>query len=242
MSYPTPTRFARKKFARQEVWPPNLWSIVSIHVERASVLTHLIGACARDCASRLSRRGRLDDAAAICQRMKGSLLVLWYLNSNLGVLLVFFASLRGWAVFTSLFPTGPCSEPNSKHREYRRSPKPHSFPLGLHLIYPKWYVPALPPRLLDTGTNTTYPEQPPKRKAPAEAPKPRQSKLAKEHNVTAQEESEIREAFSLFSEPMEGERYGVIPTSDVRSAMMYVPPSFPHFLNIPFSLAPRSDH
>ncbi|KEZ39049.1 hypothetical protein SAPIO_CDS10429 [Scedosporium apiospermum] len=51
-------------------------------------------------------------------------------------------------------------------------------------------------------------------------PKPRQSRLAKEHNVTAQEESEIKEAFSLFAEPMEGEREGVIPTSDVRSAMI----------------------
>lgn len=40
--------------------------------------------------------------------------------------------------------------------------------------------------------------------------------------MTAQEESEITEAFSLFAEPMEGEKYGVMPTSDVRSAMMYV--------------------
>ncbi|CAI4210227.1 unnamed protein product [Parascedosporium putredinis] len=46
------------------------------------------------------------------------------------------------------------------------------------------------------------------------APKPRQTKLAKEHNVTAQEEAEIKEAFSLFSEPMEGEKHGVIPTND----------------------------
>lgn len=52
------------------------------------------------------------------------------------------------------------------------------------------------------------------------APKPRQTKLAKEHNVTAQEEAEIKEAFSLFSEPMEGEKHGVIPTNDVRSAMI----------------------
>ncbi|SPN98907.1 related to calmodulin [Cephalotrichum gorgonifer] len=65
-------------------------------------------------------------------------------------------------------------------------------------------------------------EMPPKRKAPPaqEAPKPRLSKLARENNVTAQEESEIREAFSLFAEPMDGEKYGVIPTGDVRSAMI----------------------
>ena len=80
-----------------------------------------------------------------------------------------------------------------------------------------------------TGRETNMPRgQPPKRKAPAEAPKPRLSKLAKEHNVTAQEESEIREAFSLFAEPMEGERYGVMPTNDVRSAMMCVPPLSSH--------------
>ncbi|PHH52528.1 Centrin-1 [Ceratocystis fimbriata CBS 114723] len=68
----------------------------------------------------------------------------------------------------------------------------------------------------------------PKRKAQAistgekttSAPRQRLSKLAKEHNVTAQEESEIREAFSLFSEPMKGEKDGVIPTPDVRAAMV----------------------
>ncbi|EMT65202.1 hypothetical protein FOC4_g10011180, partial [Fusarium odoratissimum] len=73
--------------------------------------------------------------------------------------------------------------------------------------------------------------QPPKRKAPATsataAPKARQSKLAKEHNVTAQEEGEIREAFSLFAEPMDGEKHGVLPIDDVKSALIAlgVPPS-----------------
>lgn len=63
-------------------------------------------------------------------------------------------------------------------------------------------------------------------KAAAAAARP--SKLAKEHDITAQEEAEIREAFDLFSEPMEGEKEGVIPTSDVRRAMMYVnSPFFP---------------
>ncbi|KAK6855741.1 hypothetical protein PG995_007892 [Apiospora arundinis] len=56
--------------------------------------------------------------------------------------------------------------------------------------------------------------------ASAAAPKERQSKLAKEHNITAREEAEIKEAFALFSEPMDGEKEGVIPTSDVRRAMV----------------------
>ncbi|KAK4127836.1 hypothetical protein N657DRAFT_231091 [Parathielavia appendiculata] len=57
----------------------------------------------------------------------------------------------------------------------------------------------------------------------------RPSKLAKEHSLTAQEESEIREAFSLFSEPMEGEKQGVMPIGDVRRALIAlgVPPSSP---------------
>ncbi|KAI5461176.1 Las1-like-domain-containing protein [Mariannaea sp. PMI_226] len=52
------------------------------------------------------------------------------------------------------------------------------------------------------------------------APKTRQSKLAKEHNVTPQEEGEIREAFSLFAEPMDGEKNGVLPIDDVKSALV----------------------
>ncbi|KAI8951373.1 hypothetical protein F4801DRAFT_545322 [Xylaria longipes] len=67
---------------------------------------------------------------------------------------------------------------------------------------------------------------PPKRKAAGSAknaaPKERQSKLAKEHNISAREEREIKEAFALFAEPMDGEKEGVIPTKDVRRAMVYV--------------------
>ncbi|KAI0430817.1 hypothetical protein F5Y09DRAFT_218546 [Xylaria sp. FL1042] len=85
---------------------------------------------------------------------------------------------------------------------------------------------------------------PPKRKASAAAgsakdslPKERQSKLAKEHNISAREEREIKEAFALFAEPMEGEKEGVIPTKDVRRAMVALglPPSKPElkeFLSI----------
>ncbi|KAK3328480.1 ef-hand superfamily Ca2+-modulated protein [Cercophora scortea] len=48
----------------------------------------------------------------------------------------------------------------------------------------------------------------------------RQSKLAKENKITAQEEAEIKEAFGLFAEPMDGEREGVIPIGDVRRALI----------------------
>ncbi|KAK4203347.1 hypothetical protein QBC40DRAFT_219701 [Triangularia verruculosa] len=62
---------------------------------------------------------------------------------------------------------------------------------------------------------------------------PKQSRLAKEHNVTPQEEAEIREAFSLFAEPMEGEgREGVVPIHDVRRALIALglPPNSPQEL------------
>ncbi|KAI0379921.1 calmodulin [Hypomontagnella monticulosa] len=73
---------------------------------------------------------------------------------------------------------------------------------------------------------------PPKRKATAStsaAPKEKQSKLAKEHNISAREEREIKEAFALFAEPMEGEKEGVIPAKDVRRAMVAlgIPPTKP---------------
>ncbi len=74
------------------------------------------------------------------------------------------------------------------------------------------------------GANTGGFAQPAKRKAAASGAttKARQSKLAKEHNITAQEEAEIKEAFGLFAEPMDGEKEGVLPIGDVRRAMMYV--------------------
>lgn len=80
------------------------------------------------------------------------------------------------------------------------------------------------------------PLQPPKRRpaaattdaGPSRAARP--SKLAKEHGITAQEETDIREAFSLFSEPMAGEKEGVIPIPDVRRALMYLLPPPAHTL------------
>ncbi|KAH6636926.1 hypothetical protein F5144DRAFT_530878 [Chaetomium tenue] len=75
---------------------------------------------------------------------------------------------------------------------------------------------------------------PPRRRAPpTTTPKPtstpRPSKLAKEHHLTALEESEIHEAFSLFAEPLATEPLGVIPISDVRRALIAlgIPPSSP---------------
>ena len=68
---------------------------------------------------------------------------------------------------------------------------------------------------------------PPKRKQPAaaasaSAPKPtakRRSKLAKDNNITADEEEEIREAFSLFAQNQSKDsKEGEIATGDVRRA------------------------
>ncbi|KAI0422170.1 hypothetical protein F5X98DRAFT_370229 [Xylaria grammica] len=91
------------------------------------------------------------------------------------------------------------------------------------------------------ASRSTQFHEPPKRKAAGPAkdslPKERQSKLAKEHNISAREEREIKEAFALFAEPMDGEKEGVIPTKDVRRAMVALglPPSKPElkeFLSI----------
>ncbi|KAJ9298456.1 hypothetical protein DTO271G3_3423 [Paecilomyces variotii] len=69
---------------------------------------------------------------------------------------------------------------------------------------------------------------PPKRRgggaaAAATPRKGRQSKLAKENDITAEEENEIKEAFHLFStvnEEFEDEKEGVIRTQDVRRALV----------------------
>jgi Ca2+-binding EF-hand superfamily protein len=69
----------------------------------------------------------------------------------------------------------------------------------------------------------------PKRKQPssapistAKAPAKRRSKLAKEHDLTAEEELEIQETFSLFSQshPDHDSKEGVIPTTDVRRCLI----------------------
>lgn len=66
-----------------------------------------------------------------------------------------------------------------------------------------------------------YPKPAKRQAAEAPAPKARQSKLAKEHNITGAEENEIKEAFALFSVEKTGEKEGVIPIGEVRRAMMY---------------------
>ncbi|AEO56208.1 hypothetical protein MYCTH_2300863 [Thermothelomyces thermophilus ATCC 42464] len=65
--------------------------------------------------------------------------------------------------------------------------------------------------------------------SPASKSGARLSKLAKENDITAEEEAEIREAFSLFAEPMEGEKEGVMPIGEVRRALIAlgIPPTSP---------------
>jgi len=74
-------------------------------------------------------------------------------------------------------------------------------------------------------------------------PKERQSKLAKEHNISARQEREIKEAFALFAEPMEGEKEGVIPIDDVRRAMVAlgVPPTKPELKEFREILDPEEE-
>lgn len=78
---------------------------------------------------------------------------------------------------------------------------------------------------------TKPPPQPPKkRSAPSSGPAPkraRQSKLAKENDLTGEEENEIKEVFHIFSttnEEFKNEKEGVIPSEDVRKALVYAPP------------------
>ncbi|KXJ93136.1 hypothetical protein Micbo1qcDRAFT_53452 [Microdochium bolleyi] len=93
---------------------------------------------------------------------------------------------------------------------------------------------------------------PPKRKSAGGAasagsttslPKERQSKLAKEHNISARQEREIKEAFALFAEPMDGEKEGVIPIDDVRRAMVAlgVPPTRPELKEFREILDPEEE-
>lgn len=41
--------------------------------------------------------------------------------------------------------------------------------------------------------------------------------------MSPEEEGEILEAYSLFCEPMDGERQGVLPITDLKSALVYAP-------------------
>ncbi|KAJ5098265.1 hypothetical protein N7532_005266 [Penicillium argentinense] len=82
--------------------------------------------------------------------------------------------------------------------------------------------------------NPPAPKPPKRRGAPASSSatpkKARQSKLAKENNISAEEENEIKEVFQLFADAHDdfpGEKEGVIPREDVRKAMVALglPPS-----------------
>jgi Ca2+-binding EF-hand superfamily protein len=84
-------------------------------------------------------------------------------------------------------------------------------------------------------------KQPPKKRgapvsssASAAPKRTRQSKLAKENDITGDQENEIKEVFQLFAnahEDFPGEKEGVIPREDVRKAMVYVH----HDLPLPIS-------
>lgn len=87
--------------------------------------------------------------------------------------------------------------------------------------------------------NTNQTDQPPKRTRsgaavapqPPKERKPRQSKLAKQNDITAEEEAEIKEAFHLFcieDDDYGDEKEGVIPTQSVRKALMYAHEIFIH--------------
>lgn len=73
----------------------------------------------------------------------------------------------------------------------------------------------------------THP-QPPKRKQPtasapaAKPPAKRRSKLAKENDITAEEEAEIQESYNIFRQDPEelDSKDGAIPTSDVRRCLI----------------------
>ena len=68
-------------------------------------------------------------------------------------------------------------------------------------------------------------DQAPKRKQPAAPAKPaakRRSKLAKENDITAEEEAEIQEAYNIFRQYPEeiDSKDGAIPTGDVRRCLI----------------------
>jgi hypothetical protein len=77
------------------------------------------------------------------------------------------------------------------------------------------------------------PVQPPKKRSAQTASssgpkKARQSKLAKENNISGEEENEIKEVFNIFSEANEefpDEKDGVVAREDVRKALVYVVPT-----------------
>lgn len=94
----------------------------------------------------------------------------------------------------------------------------------------KWLVHSLPMASLRELIDSLI--QPPRRRgapaaaAIAEPSKPRLTKLAKENNITNEQESEIREAFLLFAVEVvpefKEEKMGVMKVDDVRRCLMSV--------------------
>ncbi|KAK1494667.1 calmodulin [Colletotrichum cuscutae] len=130
----------------------------------------------------------------------------------------------------------------SKSHHLSRSQQNSSKTPNRHLNSIQNFQNGKPPPPPPSSQSSTHPkltrqfQKPAKRKPPTQkpsssttdVPRPRASKLAKEHNISAHEEREIREAFSLFAEPLKGySKEGVIPTSDVRSCLVAlgIPPS-----------------
>ena len=91
--------------------------------------------------------------------------------------------------------------------------------------------------------------QPPKRRVAAAAaassstPKPRQSKLAKEHNITSAQESEIQEAFQLFLAPSSTPKEPLISTSSLRRALaaLSLPTSGPELAELTDAADPEGE-
>lgn len=145
------------------------------------------------------------------------------------------------ARFIQLSPHGPISElPHSPRIVIAVPflPRPLCYTGSSYGLSLKWYT--IPSHSYRAPYLTTT--QPPKRRgAPASssaAPKrARPSKLAKENNISAEEETEIKEVFHLFAEKNEdfpAEKDGVIPREDVRKALVYVLGHHPAQFHIEF--------
>ncbi|KAK1057758.1 Nucleosomal histone H3-Lys79 methylase [Friedmanniomyces endolithicus] len=76
------------------------------------------------------------------------------------------------------------------------------------------YFSEMPPKRKQPSASTRAAPKP-----PAAAPTKRRSKLAREHNLTPDQEAEIAEAFSLFSAP-DDTLHGGIATSEIRRCLV----------------------
>lgn len=89
---------------------------------------------------------------------------------------------------------------------------------GKILLFPLYHVGIL-------ATNRAFCQSTRRGGGAAKERKRRQSKLAKENDISADEENEIKEAFHLFASKnaeFNDEKEGVMQTEDVRRALVYV--------------------